>query len=196
MQKLIVCLVGKSGAGKDTMAQQLSQNRNWHNVISCTTRPPREYEENGVDYYFYDEGEFTRKLLNGEFLEVTRFNDWFYGTLESSLEDGINIGVWNPEGYDCLRESLQDEKEIKLLAYYLICDDKTRLLRQLDREEQPDVHEIVRRFTADEEDFAWLEDVSEEELPRLTNVTWDDAQKNIDQILRQAENYYYWDKHD
>lgn len=182
--KVIVCLVGKSGSGKDTLAQNLAKSPGWHNIVSCTTRPMREYEQEGKDYYFLTNEEFAQKVLNGDMLEATYFNTWHYGTMKSSLVDGINVGVWNPEGYDCLRETLKFDKDIILQPYWLICDDKTRLLRQLNREEHPDVHEIVRRFGTDEEDFEWLE---EDDIPTLWNDTWLDADRNFEVIKRYAE---------
>lgn len=182
--KIIVCLVGKSGSGKDTLAQRLATCNNWNNVVSCTTRPKREYEEEGKSYYFLTNEEFAQKVLNGDMIEATYFNTWHYGTMKSSLVDGVNVGVWNPEGYDCLRETVKYDKDIKLFAYWLQCRDKTRLLRQLNREEDPDVHEIVRRFGTDEEDFAWLEN---DDIEILYNDSWDDARKNYIRILDDVE---------
>lgn len=53
MNKIIVAICGKSGAGKDTIAKHLiKMNPEWHAIVSCTTRPIRENETNGVDYYF------------------------------------------------------------------------------------------------------------------------------------------------
>ena len=49
------------------------------------------------------------------------------------------------------------EDEVKIIGFYIIASDKTRMLWQLNREQFPDVHEIVRRFQADEEDFEDLE---------------------------------------
>ena len=187
--KVIVCLVGKSGSGKDTLAQKLAEHVGWHSVVSCTTRPKREYEVEGKDYFFISDEEFAQKVLNGDLLEATYFNTWHYGTMKSALQEGINVGVWNPEGYDCLRESVRYDKDVKLFAYYLKCDDKTRLLRQLNREEHPDVHEIVRRFGTDEEDFEWLE---EDDIPVMWNETWDNARANMCTILDEVS--HYWDE--
>ena len=115
--------MGKAGSGKDTLLNALMKEeifKDAYKIISCTTRPIREYEEDGVDYHFLTTTEFTNQILSGEMLEATVFNTWCYGT------------------------------SIKI---YVEANDKDRLLRQLNREEEPDCHEIVRRFRADEEDF-------------------------------------------
>ena len=142
------------------------------------------YEKEGKDYYFLTDEEFAAKVLNGDMLEATYFNTWHYGTMKSSLQDGINVGVWNPEGYDCLRETVKFDKDVKLLAYYLQCEDKTRLLRQLNREEHPDVHEIVRRFGTDEEDFEWLDD--DDEIKVKWNETFANQQVIFNDIVKDA----------
>ena len=171
--KIIVCLVGKSAAGKDSIAYLLSKQPGWHNVVSCTTRPKREKEVDGVNYHFLTGDEFAKKVINGDMLEATYFNDWHYGTMKSALVDGINVGVWNPEGYDCLRETVKFDKDVILLPYYIKCSDKTRLLRSLNREKNPDVYEIVRRFQADEEDFEWLDE--EDDIP----ILWNEEDKDM-----------------
>ena len=182
--KIIVCLVGKSAAGKDSIAYLLSRQPGWHSVVSCTTRPKRDYEINGTHYYFLTNEEFAQKVVNGDMLEATYFNDWHYGTMKSDLIDGINVGVWNPEGYDCLRETVKFDKDVKLMAYYIQCEDKTRLLRSLNREKHPDVHEIVRRFQADEEDFEWLD--NDDEIEVLWNEKDSDMVKCFQRILHDV----------
>ena len=87
-------------------------------------------------------------------LEYTMFNNWFYGTSYDSLQsDAINIGVFNPAGIRSLREF----NDIDLIVYKIVCSDKTRMLRQLNREEHPNVDEIVRRYKTDKEDFSNLD---------------------------------------
>lgn len=157
----IIALMGKAGSGKDTIMRALLKQPAFKDavpIISCTTRPRREKEQNGVDYHFLTNEEFTNKILSGDMLEATVFNDWCYGTsLENLSKDKVNIGVFNPEGVGLLRGN----SNINLKLIYIEANDKDRLLRQLNREKNPDVHEIIRRYSADEMDF------TEEEIQYL-----------------------------
>jgi guanylate kinase len=95
--------------------------------------------------------EFINATTEGKMLEVTNFNNWLYGTSIDSLKaDAINIGVFNPEGIMCL---LEESDRIDLDLYYVMASDKTRLIRQLTREDNPNIEEILRRFKTDEKDF-------------------------------------------
>ena len=147
----VIALFGKSGAGKDTLQNMMiAQNNNMHKIISCTTRPPRENEVNGVDYYFMDEEEFSIKVIAGDMLEHTIFRNWFYGTPIQSLDPTkTNIGVFNIAG---IRTLLEDQR-LDVHPIYVQVSDKTRLMRALSREQDPDCKEICRRFLTDEEDF-------------------------------------------
>lgn len=152
----VIAIIGMSGAGKDTVLRRTCEAHPllFHPIIACTTRPMRDTEMPGVAYHFLSIEEFTRKVLSGDMLEATEFRDWFYGTPISSLvEDKINIGVFNPAG----AEALIEDPRLDVLPVKIICDDKVRLMRSLEREPHPDCHEICRRFFADQEDFAKME---------------------------------------
>ncbi len=76
-----------SGAGKTTLCNGLLQNHaNLTMSISVTTRPPREGEKHGVDYYFVSRNEFDKMLKNGELLEAATVFDNFYGTPRDAVE--------------------------------------------------------------------------------------------------------------
>ena len=153
MKYTIIAIMGKAGSGKDTLCKALLNEPEFLEakpIVSCTTRPIRDYEKDGVDYHFLTNEEFTDQILSGEMLEATVFNNWCYGTSIANLDPKkVNIGVFNPEGCEALREN----KDVNLCLIYIEATDKTRLLRQLNREKEPDCHEIVRRFSADEMDF-------------------------------------------
>lgn len=177
----IVALMGEAGSGKDTILHSIMEKypSYFNEIISCTTRPPREGEKEGVNYYFLSIDEFTKKVLNGDMLEATEFNDWHYGTDRESLTiDKINIGVFNPEGVRCL----QEDDNIELYVFYVRAAGKQRLLRQLNREENPDVNEIIRRYKADTEDFHFLDDIKHK---TLKNDTLEDIDVAVDTIFGQ-----------
>ena len=67
---LLVVLSGPSGAGKDAVLDELARRGHaFHRVVTCTTRPPRENERAGVDYYFVSDAEFDNLIATGGLLE-------------------------------------------------------------------------------------------------------------------------------
>jgi guanylate kinase len=146
----VIAICGKSASGKDTFLQYIKNFKGTHEIISCTTRPKREGEVEGVNYHFRSPGEFLRLEWEGQMLETSNFREWHYGTpLWSLKKSAINIGVFNPEGI----RSLMEDPRVQLYVVQVIASDKTRLLRSLNREEAPDVDEIVRRYMTDKKDF-------------------------------------------
>ena len=159
----VIALCGKSGAGKDTLLREfLAHFPCLHGIIKVTTRPRREYEKQDTDYHFISLEEFTAKLLNSEMIEAAVFNNWGYGTLIDDLkEDKINIGVFSPEAIRIINE----DPRIDLEIIYITASDKERLIRQLDREENPDIEEIIRRYQTDKIDFLELEEYNYDIIP-------------------------------
>ena len=153
----ILALFGKSASGKDSIQKWIVSNypQLTNKIVSCTTRPPRSGEQDGVDYFFLSDEEFAKKVLDGSMLEATSFREWFYGTALDQLDpDKINIGVFNITGVECIL----DDPRLDVVPVWIHASDKTRLRRSLDREDNPDCKEICRRFLADEKDFDEMDD--------------------------------------
>lgn len=156
--------MGKAGSGKDTILKKMLELHSsfFNGIVSCTTRPPREGEQEGIDYHFLTREAFNERIINGDMLEAVEFNGWFYGTSKSMLsQDKINIGVFNPEGI----RKLMGNQDIDLTVYYIQVSDKERIIRQLSRESEPDIKEIFRRYEADQRDFSDLDDIEYIVLP-------------------------------
>lgn len=152
----IVAIYGKSGAGKDTLLNRLCKYKNYHKIISYTTRLPREREQNGVDYHFIDNIEFAEKVKKEDMLEYVVFNNhWYYGTcVDDLMVSKINVGVYDPYRIKSLMKIMkQNPNKYNILFCYLYADDKTLLLRSLNRELYPNCSEICRRFLSDKKDF-------------------------------------------
>lgn len=160
----ILALIGEAGSGKDTILRKLIDDTKHyyngklplHEIISYTSRPPREKEVDGINYHFISAEKFAEMILQNQMFEATVFNEWCYGTgIESVKEGAINVGVFNPEG----AEILLHDKRVNLIIVYIHADDKIRLIRQLDREANPNIDEIIRRYKTDKLDFEDADDL-------------------------------------
>lgn len=90
-------LVGASGSGKSTMASILEEQLGLRRCITCTTRPPRPGERDGVDYHF-------RTHLNPEeMFEYASFGGYEYGVTREELTRGDFI-ILEPQGVSYYRE--------------------------------------------------------------------------------------------
>lgn len=93
--KLII-FCAPSGSGKSTLVQWLMTEHPELRLafsISCTSRPPRGTERNGVEYFFLTPEDFKQKIANGEFLEYEEvYQDRFYGTLKSQVDTQTQRG--------------------------------------------------------------------------------------------------------
>lgn len=94
----IIILSAPSGTGKSTIIRELMQmpELNLGFSISATSRPPRQGEVNGREYYFISHEDFMQKVRNGEFVEWEEvYSGTCYGTLASEVDrvtaDGHNL---------------------------------------------------------------------------------------------------------
>lgn len=169
---IIIALFGGSGSGKDTLKNLAYAGiPDVHKIVRCTTRNKRENEKDGVDYNFLTPEEFAIRINNGNMLEAVSFNNWFYGTDINNLsEEGINIGSFDIFSIECL---LKDSR-LEVYPFEVKVSDKERLIRALNREENPNCQEICRRFLQDKKDFC--------EIPFkyqvLENNAFEDMYKN------------------
>lgn len=92
--KPVLIFAGPSGVGKTTLVIQLLQqfDDQFAYSVSHTTRPPREGEQDGVDYNFVDAETFERMVENDEFVEYARVHGWAYGTSFASVEQVLSQG--------------------------------------------------------------------------------------------------------
>lgn len=91
---LLVVISGPSGVGKGTVRKSLFEMKN-HNLVysvSMTTRPPREGERDGVDYYFVDRKTFEQNIKEDKFLEWAEFVGHYYGTPREKVEQELDAG--------------------------------------------------------------------------------------------------------
>lgn len=92
---LLIVVSGPSGAGKDTIINEVIKRKNinaWIS-ISMTSRLPRGNEENGKEYFFVTKEEFEDNIKKGNFLEYAEYNDNYYGTPKHKIDEYLNKGI-------------------------------------------------------------------------------------------------------
>ena len=165
----IFYIMGKSSSGKDTIYKRLLEDPELElrNIILYTTRPMRQGEQPGREYYFVNEETFREYEEQGKIIEArtyqTVYGPWIYFTADDGqiqMEKRNYLGIGTLESYICMKEYFGEEN---LCPLYIEVEDGERLKRAIHREErqtEPKYAEMCRRFLADGEDF------SEENLKR------------------------------
>lgn len=159
----IICLMGKSSSGKDTIYKRLLEEGTLglKTIVPYTTRPIRSGERNGVEYFFTEEAGYRELKEAGKIIEERSYKTfcglWRYFTVDDGQiqwngQDYIVIGTL--EAYLQLKNYFGQDK---LLPIMIELEDGIRLERALKRERQqenPKYEEMCRRFLADCVDFS------------------------------------------
>ena len=144
MHKRII-LVGAAGSGKDFMRKKL-ESSGFKYAVSYTTRPAREGEVEGQDYFFLSNMQAAGMVARSEFFEYVNFNDWIYGTTnEQWWKD--DVFIMTPTGISHI--GVADRKQC--LIIFIDIDIEIRRKRLNNRDMPGD--SIERRILADEDDF-------------------------------------------
>lgn len=162
---MIIVLVGASGSGKSTLQKVICKNYKMTTIVSCTTRPPRQGEVNGEDYYFIDYDKFEQAKKENYFIETAVYNNWHYGLAKNRLVDN-SVVVLTPSGLRRLikyNNSLEEPYEI--ISFYIDVDQRSRLIKLLQRGD--DIMEAIRRSLSDVGQF---DDVGNETTYVIKNI--------------------------
>lgn len=187
----MIYLMGKSSSGKDTIYKHLLEwdVGNLKKVVLYTTRPIRNGEVEGEEYYFIDEAGYRKMEADGKIIEARVYHTyhglWYYFTVDDGkidLEHNNYLVIGTIESYLKTAEYFGKEKVIPIL---LELNDGIRLKRALDREmqqENPRYQEMCRRFLADEEDFS-------EEKIKLAGIEKRFSNDNLSKCLEEIKLY-------
>ena len=158
---MLYCIIGKSCSGKDTIFSRLigDPELSLKRLVTCTTRPKRPGEEEGVEYRFFSENAFREIESAGRLIEKrqyeTRLGTWYYFTADDTdVSAGRYLVIATVDS--CASYIARWGKE-NVMPIYIEAADHTILMRYIRREEkreEPRYDEVCRRFLADKEDFS------------------------------------------
>lgn len=157
----IFYVMGKSASGKDTIYKKLLDAfPQLRTVTLYTTRPIRDGEEDGVEYYFTAQEKLEEFRSSNHLIEErtyqTVYGPWSYFTVDDGqfdLKQHDYLMIGTLESYERMRKYFETGQ---LVPIYVCVEDGLRLERALEREKSqknPKYQELCRRFLADEEDF-------------------------------------------
>ena len=193
----IYYLLGKSATGKDTLYKEILKRRpKLRTVTMYTTRPIREGETDGVEYFFTGREELERQLASGKVIESRTYQTiagpWTYYTVDdgqfNAADDESCLMIGTLESYEKMCTYFEAGK---MVPVYIEVPDGIRLLRAVKREEnqkKPNYREVCRRYLADEKDF------SEENLERLgitKRYQNTDMEICVEEILRDLDKLLF-----
>lgn len=175
---ILIIISGPSGSGKGTVVEKLKADPSYALSISATTRQPRNYEQDGVHYFFKSTDEFKKMIEEGKLLEWAEFCGNFYGTpkdyVMGKLNEGLNV---------ILEIEVQGAAQIKKIfpeavTVFLIPPDKEELRKRLIGRGTEDMDTVEKRLKrASEEiellphyDFVVVDDTVENAVKRINTV--------------------------
>lgn len=182
-------IMGKSASGKDSIYRELLENKDLFlkKLIIYTTRPIRDGEKDGQEYYFVTEEIFQNLKKTGKIIEdrgyETVYGLWRYFTADNmDLERYNYLGIGTLESYQHLKKYYGEKK---MCPVYIEVEDGERLKRAIAREktqETPKYEEMCRRFLADAQDFS-EENIQKAGIERRFQNT------DLNSCLRNIETY-------
>lgn len=171
----IICIMGKSASGKDTIAKALLRNSEMLLLTKCTTRPMRKEESELNPYHFVTEETVNDEMIGISFYERTD-GGFYYGFMKQKLDNQDYIAVVDPSQVPELCRFYQGKEIILIIVE---TDEESRILHAINREEKNDKNyeELCRRIVADANDFS--ED----------NETFKNACNSVSWVLRFYNDY-------
>lgn len=176
-QGIVVILSGVSSVGKDEIRKLLlaDEDLKLFYSVSETTRPQKEGEVDGIDYYFVSHEAFANSVKNFQLLEYTEFNGYYYGTPRAQVEHLVNMGKnvlieVEAQGVGSIKMNID-----RSIAFYVVPKSFEDLEKHITQKYQNDPSSIQRRLSKAKMDL--------EITPLFKHVVCnDDPQKAFEQI--------------
>jgi len=160
-QGILFVVSAPSGTGKSTLCANLRATPDFIYSVSCTTRPPRPGEENGVDYHFMTREHFQKLIETGEMLEYALVHGNYYGTPKATVKEALEQGTdvlldIDVQGAATIRKTEDAVVRDSLVDVFIMPPTLEELEKRLRKRATETDDEVLRRLeTAREEMKLW-----------------------------------------
>ncbi len=152
---LLILISAPSGGGKTTLCDLLLKSRKeMTRAVTCTTRPPRPGEKDGVDYYFLAAADFLKRVQAGNFLEHATVYGNSYGLLKSELLSKLRAGQdvllnVDVQGAATIRAAAMEELELReALVTVFLTPPSVEILEQRLKKRNSDAEAVIQKRLA------------------------------------------------
>lgn len=174
----LIIISGTTCAGKGTVIKKLLANHNDIVLsVSYTSRPKREHEINGIDYYFVTDSEFEDKIRNHDFLEYAKVQyGAYYGTPKKEVLELLE------RGKDVILEiDVQGAKQIKqiypeTILIFIMAPSMREVKRRIMQRGDENIEQIISRFK-----------VAYNEINQLNNYNYVVLNDDLDNAVKKVE---------
>jgi len=131
-EPLLIVISGPSGVGKDSVIQRMKERKlPFHFVVTATTRPPRQDEVDGQDYFFVSSDEFAEMIEKGELLEYAIVYNDYKGIPKEQVRQALASGVDVVMRVDVQGAARIRELSPEALLIFLTTENEDEMVRRL-----------------------------------------------------------------
>ena len=169
---MLIVLVGKSASGKTTLEKYISDNFRYDKIVSCTTRPMRQDEVYGEDYYFISEGKFEEMLAHDELVEHATFNGWSYGISKKEIKE---------------KKAELKESEERLLTREGNMDRRDQTLQNREQMLEERENNIINKQRDLEHEQEKVEEIKKEQIQLLEKIAGYSKEEARELVMKRVE---------
>lgn len=193
----IISIAGPSLAGKTILKSLLVQSQGCVELVTCTTRQPRQGETDGKDYHFLSHGDFEKMINDGGLIEYAEHVGNFYGLSKKEISSKIKnnnifVVVLEPTGMQSLKKFCK-EHNINNISIFITNPDEvlaSRFLERFKKDSLANIDKYAQRMIAmfTKEKYVWGAEQEKTHLYDLIYTSFNDS--NSKEIISDIVNYY------
>jgi guanylate kinase len=195
--KKLICIIGRTGSGKDTVREYMERKKGLKSVVSYTTRPKRANETDGVEHHFISKEEFDDIMKIKEIAAYTKIEDPDTGTEGyeycATIQGVLASDIYeiDPIGLEKLKEQLKYEN-ITIVEVYIHCPEDIRLNRVKVGRGEEEIEKFNIRNANEDQQFRSYE-IAHADDPRLnrnigdTNFFWIENDSSLKELFCKVD---------